>query len=567
MKKLLIILLLGSILSAIDIEKYQQNIVKDYKKYKRDMGDNTTTYITKTIYETNYQAKQLLDSAKFEKNPYPLIKKAFDIHNHMQENIFAIFDYKQQQRYIKEHKKYIYALFKTTHTYQDIQSTFNRWLNYKRTLFNRENILLSNKIMRAKKRIINKKRQELASAYQQKSIDKTKIKKLKQDIENFERSLSMDISTIPKSYINYQQISAILKPNELYIDFAKIENLYYLFILDSNNHIIFKRLNSTSIDSTIKNIQRENHKIIDGDFADLNIAKNLYGKLYNLIIKNIDLKNKNSLIISPDGLLNLIPFEAFYHNKKYLIENIDIHYTPSGKELLKLYYNKSLSSSQIIVFANPNFQTNQKSYKRGAIFEKLTPTFDSLDGSIIEANSIKHYFPNAKILYQKRASEKNLLNTISPKILHLSTHGFFIKDSSILNPMLKSGIVLSGANSSIINKSGDGIITALELSRLNLKGTKLVVLSACETGVGEIQEAQGVAGINRAFMSAGAKRVIMSLWSVSDMATSWLMKEFYKNLSKNMSYSSALANAKRSMIKNRNSHPYYWSGFIESGVD
>ena len=121
------------------VKKYQEDIAKDAQRYQRDIVDDTTTYITKALYETNYQARQLLDNARFAKNPYPLVKEAFDIHSRMQNGMFAIFDNGQKLAYINEHKKYINALFHSTTTPQDIQETFNRWINYKRTLFDDEN--------------------------------------------------------------------------------------------------------------------------------------------------------------------------------------------------------------------------------------------------------------------------------------------------------------------------------------------------------------------------------------------------------------------------------------------
>ncbi|SFV55495.1 hypothetical protein MNB_SV-12-334 [hydrothermal vent metagenome] len=129
-----------------------------------------------------------------------------------------------------------------------------------------------------------------------------------------------------------------------------------------------------------------------------------------------------------------------------------------------------------------------------------------------------------------------------------------------MNPMLKAGIALSGANESIKNRKGDGIITALELSGMDLSHTELVVLSACETGVGELEEGEGVAGLNKAY-------IVMSLWSVPEKSTGELMKKFYKNLQKGQSYSEALREAKIWMIEEKNSHPYYWAGFVGSGRD
>jgi CHAT domain-containing protein len=138
--------------------------------------------------------------------------------------------------------------------------------------------------------------------------------------------------------------------------------------------------------------------------------------------------------------------------------------------------------------------------------------------------------------------------------------------------MLKAGIALSGANEAIKNQAGDGIITALELSGMDLSHTELVVLSACKTGIGELEDGEGVAGINKAFMKAGAKYIVMALWSVPEKSTGLIMKRFYENLNdgKDKTYSEALRDAKIWMItdiKNSNPHPFYWAGFVGSGRD
>lgn len=553
------------------VGKYIQQNRDFVKKIEHKNSDFIYKYEKQILYENNYEASQLLDIAKFYPNNYDYVKRAFDKHSEMQYGIFAILDNKEKQKYIREHKKYIYALFKATKTTQQVRDTFNRWLNYKRTLFDNENRLNSfnsNNLIRAKIAILNRKNRELARATPKEQ------ESLREDISNFERSLSSDMyESSQKLNIDYRDIATLLNRNELYIDFAKIADFYYIFILDRKENIRFKKIKSQEIDLTIEKIRGEIEKLNNPEkypyaFPDIPLAKKQYGKLYDLIIRPLNIENKQSLIISPDGLLNLIPFEAFYH-QQYLIEKLSISYIPSGKELVKLHNNRNSSNSQIVVFANPNFETNQKGSKnrRGEINEILTPTFINLKGSKKEAEKIKAIFPKAKLLLENQANEINLLKTNSPKILHLSTHGFFLKNQNILNPMLKSGIVLSGANESIRTHKSDGIIKALELSGINLKGTELVVLSACETGLGEIEEAQGIVGLNKAFMKAGAKQIVMSLWSVDDMATALLMEHFYQNIKSAKSYSDALRNSKIWMIGHNMSHPFYWSGFVGSGRD
>ena len=540
------------------------------ENYEQKINDFNQRYAKKIMYENSYEASILLDNATLYPNSYPYIKQAFDKHNQMQYGIFSILDSTEKQYYMQENKKYIYALFHATKTNQQIKETFNRWLNYKRTLFNDENgFFLSNRVMRTKRKIIDRKKRVLARA-----TTKKEIESLQQDIKNFEKSLSADKYEYSKRFfIAYQDISSILKEDELYIDFAKVGKFYYIFTLNKKQNISFKKMDSQKIDLVIEQIREEIEKINNPQkypysFPDIALAKKQYEKLYNLTLGELNIKGKNRVIVSPDGRLNLVPFEALYH-KEYLIQKLTISYIPSGKELVKLYNNQDSSTEKIVVFANPNFEAIEKGSKktRGGVVELLRPTFTTLDGSKREAEKIKTLFPNAILFLEKSANEENLLSTQNPKILHLSTHGFFLHDKHVLNPMRKSGIVLSGANRSIREQKSNGIITALELAGLNLKGTELVVLSACETGVGETKEAQGVTGINKAFMNAGAKQVIMSLWSVSDRATSELMEKFYENLQKQQSYTKALREAKIWMIENKNSHPYYWAGFVGSGRD
>jgi len=129
--------------------------------------------------------------------------------------------------------------------------------------------------------------------------------------------------------------------------------------------------------------------------------------------------------------------------------------------------------------------------------------------------------------------------------------------------MFQSSLAFVDANLVALKQDYKGIATALSLSTLNLTNTQLVFLSACETGLGTIQTAEGVQGLPKAFIQAGAKNVIMSLWQVDDKATTTLTKYFYQNLKSGMSYKNALRNAKLKMI---DMHPYYWSSFILSGI-
>src|SRR4029077_3749220 len=170
----------------------------------------------------------------------------------------------------------------------------------------------------------------------------------------------------------------------------------------------------------------------------------------------------------------------------------------------------------------------------------------------------------------------------------IATHGFFLLNSTtnaalepsrtgvngtrsisasvkIENPLLRSGLALTGAN---LNKGGgdDGILTALEASNLNLWGTKLVTLSACDTGVGEVRNGEGVYGLRRAFFLAGTESLVMSLWPVSDYVTRELMTDYYSGLKRGFGRGEALRLAQLAMLKRKGrQHPFYWASFIQAG--
>jgi CHAT domain-containing protein len=161
-------------------------------------------------------------------------------------------------------------------------------------------------------------------------------------------------------------------------------------------------------------------------------------------------------------------------------------------------------------------------------------------------------------------------------VLHIATHGFFINDAQgrIVNPLLRSGLALTGANlKPAQGRDGDGsaaregILTALEAANLDLWGTKLVTLSACDTGIGEIKNGEGVYGLRRAFFLAGAETLVMSLWPVSDYVTRELMNDYYAGLKQGLGRGDALRQAKLAMLSRRGSrqHPFYWASFIQAG--
>jgi CHAT domain-containing protein len=222
-------------------------------------------------------------------------------------------------------------------------------------------------------------------------------------------------------------------------------------------------------------------------------------------------------------------------------------------------------------------------------------TFAPLDSTEDEAKEIAKLLPGSQVLMGSAATETALKQVHSPSILHVATHGFFYRGAanlditringeevfkpSIVNLFLdfyqtreglqhisslsRAGIALAGANHEN-QHAGDGVLTAFEMSGLDLRGTKLVTLSACETGIGDVEIGNGVYGLRRSLVLAGAESQVMSLWKVDNEITREMMIIFYTNLRAGEGRSNALRQARLSMLR-RNSHPYYWASFIQSG--
>jgi CHAT domain-containing protein len=290
----------------------------------------------------------------------------------------------------------------------------------------------------------------------------------------------------------------------------------------------------------------------------------------------------------------MIPFGALVDEQgRYLIEGYSITYLTSGRDLLRLQVERQSKSPPVVV-ADPLFgdarligasekgaATNGVGSSSRARIDYSRMFFGPLPGVKDEVRALRELLPDSSFLTQEQATKAALQSVVAPRLLHIATHGFFLaeppaiarssprQDQSISanakleNPLLRSGLALAGAN------HGDegGILTALEASGLNLWGTKLVVLSACDTGLGEVRNGEGVYGLRRAFVLAGAESQVMSLWPVSDRSTRDLMVGYYKGLLGGQGRGEALRRIQLQMLRNRNrAHPYYWASFIQTGA-
>ena len=536
---------------------------------------------------------------------YDYSKKAYYIFKANRDKNFEILSNEQKKKFLEANRWYLPKLLTSGYSYQQTtkdkkalsQEIYEIFINDKGILLDDENTIAMLKNISQDKNLISKidnlnslkrayaklagtiPKPEEAKSYQE------KLKALGEDIEKAE----IEIAKISPKFkqelgikdLKLSDLTSLLKPNELFVDMGYYDKNYYIFSVDKSGEVKFEKLNdkdSDTVNTTIKEFRADIDKIINA--TDANSSKALK-ELYNIVITNgigdrID--KFNSLIISTDGALRLLPFEALMDGDKYLIENKQIRYTPSAKEFIRTHkFNIKDEGKDITMFSDPNYES-----KSGKSMEMVadTPnvnkavqtrsiknmgTFKRLRGFKKEEEVLQSSFSGVKLFSRENANEENILRVKSPKILHITTHGYFISDENITNPMLKSGVALSGANIGIKQQTGEGLVNALKLSGLSLDGTDLVVLSACETGLVDVKDTSSVASLPKTFIQAGSKNVLMSLWSVDDNSTVELMKEFYTDTKGNeKKFNEVLRNAKIKMIK-EGKHPFYWAAFIMSG--
>jgi CHAT domain-containing protein len=279
----------------------------------------------------------------------------------------------------------------------------------------------------------------------------------------------------------------------------------------------------------------------------------------------------HTLVISPDGPLAFLPFELLSDGSRLLLERYVIRYTPTGRDLIRLRLNPSpVAAGPAAVFGNPSFGLAAPVGARSGPSRSLTEllrnaNFAALPGTEGEAQVVAALLgAQTRLFLGEAANEQNLFGLESPRVLHLATHGFFVNDPDIPNPLLRVGIALAGAKASVAAGEQYGLLTALQLAALNLRGTRLVVLSACETGLGDVVAGEGVAGLNQAFLTAGARGIVLSLWKVPDRETGLLMERFYQLWTAGKPEAEALREAKLE-LRQRGLAPWYWAAFLLSG--
>jgi CHAT domain-containing protein len=311
------------------------------------------------------------------------------------------------------------------------------------------------------------------------------------------------------------------------------------------------------------------------------------------------------VFIVPDGAINLVSFASLPEGtNRYLIEEGPvIHYLSTERDLV--LNDVPPSAGGLLAVGGPAFDEQVSSPAANARRSSCATLgyvhFEDLPGSRNEATEVATIWKSlsggeAKLLSGRAATETAVKQAfVGRRVVHLATHGYFLNSrcasasigstrsvgglalgtaslSTLMeNPLLLTGLAFAGANLRSRSQDDDGLLTAEEVAGLNLQDTEWVVLSACDTGAGQIKAGEGVFGLRRAFQIAGARTIIMSLWSVEDQATRSWMRDLYdarfvRHFTTTEAVRAASLNAVRARrARGQSTHPFYWAGFVSAG--
>ena len=465
-------------------------------------------------------------------------------------------------------------------------------------------------------------KEQLAKAYTQSEQEKTTIKtdSLEKSATQLERELNQQSKAFAQiqsqNQTDWKAIQQTLKADECAVEIVRLETnqdtiiRYVALILTpetKQNPELIVLKNGYEMEQKLVKLYRN---LIKFKRPDSQSYENFFGVIA-LKIKELN-PNAKKIYFSPDGVYHQVNLQTLFNpeTQNYVLNEWDIYYVSNTRELV-LDKEKGIGSNlkkEAVLFGYPQYDLNkepdktseEKEEERSITFydgeRDITQSVNisELPATKAEVEQIRlHFQENAtekwhvKAYLAHEATEATLKDLDSPGVLHIATHGYFLSDvktdknaakmmhiqtgKALQNPLLRSGLMLAGAQNTLKNdttnvrqisaQNEDGILTAYEVSNLNLFGTELVVLSACETGLGEIRNGQGVYGLQRSFAVAGAERIVMSLWTVNDEATGELMKLFYQNWLSGMAKYEALRQAQLSLQKDF-PHPYYWGAFV-----
>lgn len=342
----------------------------------------------------------------------------------------------------------------------------------------------------------------------------------------------------------------------------------------------------------------------DGEAAAEKALRDIAARLSRQVLEPLRAAAGSAKVwhVAPDGDLWLYPWAALPTENAYLAEEVDVRYVTSGRDLLP--YKSQPTTGDSVIVADPDFDAGTGPVRSpsgaptdGRGIASLLGRVARLPGTAVEATAVASRLAalttrEPKMLTGAQATERRLREAVRPRMLMLATHGFFLPPDpnhtvghddwfrsltlpltygdEAVNPLRRSGLLLAGCNREPEAGDNDGVLTGLDVLGLDLRGCELVVLSACETGLGEVHDGEGVGGLRQAFLAAGARRVMSTLWQVPDLESARLMARCFDLQAAGRSAADALRAAQLEAVARRRdkhgaAHPFFWAAYTVTG--
>lgn len=413
---------------------------------------------------------------------------------------------------------------------------------------------------------------------------KVSIPALEQQIDSLEKIIRHALAdeSGTERWVTWKDVQRSLRPEEALVDIIRFRK-YDVFRATSEDAV--QQVNAGFTDSVyyaalittaetdqspqlvfLKNgnhLETRNHKYYINTLY-IDIDDTISYREYWLPIER-QVRDKKKLFLTPDGVFHQINVNVIHDRQnRFVIEKFDLHVLMNPGQLVNRQQPARIDFTKAVLIGDPTFGTGGSTEISGRYYEPLPGSNEEIKGIL---HALKLSPADATLYMRHAASEINLKRVHSPSILHIATHGFFSTEMVMLNEQVKndfmfhSGLIL--ASTGMVGKDfdSDGIVSAYEVTGLDLRGTNLVVLSACDTGLGKVENSEGVYGLQRSFLQAGANNIIISLWKVEDLMTKDLMVRFYSYLGKQHDVHDAFKLAQLDMMRSV-SNPRLWGGFV-----
>jgi CHAT domain-containing protein len=558
---------------------------------QRTLGENHPDYV-KSLETLGILYWKKGDHAK----AYPYLKNASDKSLEFINNYFPPMSEAEKTKYWdilqpRFQRFYNYAMDASATNPSVIKDVYNYQIATKALLLNSTNKVKNAILQSGDQSLVNEyvswigQKEALARYYAlskeeliQQKID---LAALEKEANTSERSLSQRSSDFAKGYsveqIHFENVSAQLQDNEAVLEIIRVRSFDKDFTDESRYMAL--ALTKGSTQPTMVVLENGNQletryakfykNAIQQKITDEYSYAQYWSRLEPLLV------GKKTIYISPDGVYNQINVNTLKKLEgDYILNLFDVIVIGNSKDLIALTSKKTQSQKKdAFVLGFPDYGGNAVT---------LPGTKVEIDGinKILTASGYK-----VAKYEQKEATEASVKMIKGTSLIHIATHGYFLNDTDLKgndamgvnadnaknNPLLRSGLLLAGVQSSADKSNSDlqsndnGVLTAYEAMNLSLEGTDLIILSACETGLGEVRAGEGVYGLQRAFLVAGAKAMVMSLWKVDDAATQALMTNFYTNLAKGGNKAKAFKAAQLQLMT-KYKDPYYWGAFVMVGM-